>query len=154
MDTIAHAVFTFIVFHRVEWVWAAVIFGILPDVLGNGPIMLESLITKGKLLTRRTSKSKLALFWKPMYPITHSLPIPILIGLGLSVFYGAFYWPILAWFAHVLIDIPLHNDKDGNAIPFLWPLSDYKIQGVAWWKPRVTVALWAVIAALGVFSFF
>lgn len=154
MDVFGHALITFIIFHRVEWVWAAVILSVFPDIMSNGPIVLHSLITKGKFLTGRVAKTWFARFWRPMYKVTHGLLAPALIGWGLSVLYGGFYWPILGWFGHVVLDIPLHNDREGGAVRFLWPFSNKTVQGVTWWRPRMLVAIWAVLAVWGVIVLF
>lgn len=42
-------------------------------------------------------------------------------------------WPWLmgGWVLHIIIDIPTHT-KAFFATPFLWPLSNFKIDGISW----------------------
>ena len=46
---------------------------------------------------------------------------------------------MLGWLMHILIDIPTHGFSY-YATRFLWPVSDCRIDGIAWWKPW----FWAV----------
>ncbi len=39
-----------------------------------------------------------------------------------------------AWLFHILLDIPSHSYKF-FATPFLWPVSDFKIDGISWRTP-------------------
>ncbi len=41
---------------------------------------------------------------------------------------------LLGWLLHILIDIPTHSFRY-YATRFLWPLSDFRIDGIAWWTP-------------------
>ncbi len=40
-------------------------------------------------------------------------------------------WELGGWFLHILIDIPTHSYKFFPT-PFLWPVSDLKIDGISW----------------------
>ena len=41
---------------------------------------------------------------------------------------------LLGWLLHILMDIPTHS-YSYYATRFLWPLSNYRYNGVAWWTP-------------------
>ena len=53
---------------------------------------------------------------------------------------------MFGWLMHILIDIPTHS-LDYYATRFLWPVSDYRIDGIAWWTPWFWAATYG---ALGV----
>jgi len=38
---------------------------------------------------------------------------------------------LLAWALHIIIDIPTHS-YELFPTPFLWPISDFKINGIPW----------------------
>lgn len=43
-------------------------------------------------------------------------------------------WEISAWALHILIDIPTHSTQFYST-PFLWPVSDVKVNGISWGTP-------------------
>ena len=44
------------------------------------------------------------------------------------------YWEMCGWLLHILIDIPSHTLRL-YPTPFLWPLSDMKVDGISWGRP-------------------
>ena len=80
----------------------------------------------------------------PAYPLwaqtiyngTHSLASFTIAFLAVSVLAGKPVWVLGAWAMHILIDIPTHS-INLFPTPFLWPLSDFKINGVGWENPLV-----------------
>jgi hypothetical protein len=43
-------------------------------------------------------------------------------------------WEMTGWLLHILIDIPTHTRRL-YPTPFLWPLSDFTIDGISWGRP-------------------
>lgn len=43
-------------------------------------------------------------------------------------------WEMTGWMLHILIDIPTHTRRL-YPTPFLWPLSDFTIDGISWGRP-------------------
>ena len=43
---------------------------------------------------------------------------------------------MLAWPFHVLLDFPFHSIKYFPT-PILWPISDYKFDGIPWSNPYI-----------------
>lgn len=43
-------------------------------------------------------------------------------------------WEMGGWLLHILMDIPTHSTSF-YPTPFLWPLSDVKVNGIAWGTP-------------------
>jgi len=70
----------------------------------------------------------------PLYAIGHSLLVfAVVFGLC-SLAARRAVLPLLGWLMHILIDIPTHSSSY-YATRFLWPLSNYGFDGVAWWTP-------------------
>jgi hypothetical protein len=44
------------------------------------------------------------------------------------------FWEMTGWMLHILIDIPTHTRRL-YPTPFLWPLSDFTIDGISWGRP-------------------
>jgi hypothetical protein len=43
-------------------------------------------------------------------------------------------WELSGWILHILIDIPTHT-RGLYPTPFLWPLSDFTVDGISWGRP-------------------
>ena len=54
---------------------------------------------------------------------------------------------MLGWLMHIVIDIPTHS-LSYYATRFLWPVSDYRVDGVAWWTPWLWVTTYAALGAV------
>ncbi len=131
MDTFAHALWSYIIFHNSEFVWYAVLAGILPDVLSWGIYMVVGFYQhKGKKWGKPDIKS-IPRWVFTLYGITHSIFSMILVFTITSILLGEFPYFLLAWPIHVLIDIPTHS-RDFLPTPFLWPVSDWKFPGFSW----------------------
>lgn len=128
MDTFAHALWSYIIFNRIEDVWLAVFFGVMPDLFSWTIFMIYNLI-KGKFGKPQIGKIPQWVF--TLYGITHSMIIIGVVFLGVFLFIGRIPLYLLAWPLHVLIDIPTHS-KEFLPTPFLWPLSKYAFPGFSW----------------------
>lgn len=48
------------------------------------------------------------------------------------------------WLLHILMDIPSHS-YDFYPTPFLWPISDFKINGFHWGTPWFMITNYSLI---------
>ena len=70
MDTLSHALWSYIIFHSTKNIWLAILFGILPDLLSWGIYMLYP----KKSFTWKKPNFKLVPKWIfTLYGLTHSL---------------------------------------------------------------------------------
>lgn len=53
-------------------------------------------------------------------------------------------WAMTGWLIHVLIDIPTHSYKFFPT-PFLWPLSQWKFDGISWSSPWFEIINYSLI---------
>ena len=59
-------------------------------------------------------------------------------------------YSMLGWILHILIDIPTHSFRY-YATRFLWHVSDFRIDGIAWGMPWFWVATYvALVLVYGV----
>ena len=130
MDTMAHGLWSFAVFHKKKYVWLAVLFGVLPDLLSFGIIFIMN-IFNGNFTRGRPSLSSLPGWLDSAYNMTHSWIIFLAVFIAIYIITKKWFWPMMAWPLHTLIDIPTHTTRF-FATPFLWPLSDYKFNGISW----------------------
>jgi hypothetical protein len=67
--------------------------------------------------------------------------------------FGAVWWirrspavAMLAWPLHILMDIPTHR-AGRYGTPFLWPLTDYRFDGISWGQRWFMILNWSLIGA-------
>lgn len=107
-------------------------------LLCTGYITLNDLIPKaGGLEPMASATFPILQLSYQLYNISHSIVIFLLIFLLLaSIFRHRRFplWEMGAWLLHILIDIPTHSYRFFPT-PFLWPLSDFKVDGLSWGTP-------------------
>jgi hypothetical protein len=129
-------------------VWQTVWWTAFPDVLAFGPFVAAAVWLR---LTGRFDASggfdrPPVHIGLPLYPAGHSLALFLLVFGLTTVLARRIVFELLGWLLHIFIDIPTHSFSY-YATRFLWPLSDYRIDGIAWWTPWFWTATYA---ALGV----
>ena len=135
MDIFAHGLWTFAVFHKKKYVWLAVLFGVLPDLLSFGILFVSNLLRKGLSFPRGPPPVETLPKWLfSAYNMTHSLFVFGLVFLLIFLITKQWFWPLTAWAIHILIDIPTHSTRFFPT-PFLWPVSDFRFNGISWATP-------------------
>jgi len=143
MDTLAHAFWSYIIFHNSELVILAVLFGVLPDLLSWTLFMFYP--KKGKFDWKKNPDLNLIPKWVfTMYGVTHSIFSIFFIFIMVFLFFKQIPIYLWAWPIHVLMDIPTHT-KDFLPTPFLWPFSNYKFPGISWGTKKFMVANYSLI---------
>jgi hypothetical protein len=107
------------------WSIASLIFPFVPKVEHLGPENVEPVTQNGRFIFHLTHS---------LYNLSHSLIIFFIIfGLVWLIFRRPIY-ELFGWLLHILIDIPSHSYRFFPT-PFLWPISDFKIDGFNWATP-------------------
>jgi hypothetical protein len=104
---------------------------VFPDVLAFGPSVAVGLWL---LLAGGPPHIRIVNFGLPLYQAGHSL---VVFTLAFGVVWAAMRRPaiaLLGWLSHIVIDIFTHSFRF-YATRFLWPLSDYRFDGIAWRTP-------------------
>jgi len=141
MDTLSHGLWGGVGFGRKnkKSFWLAFTFGITPDLFSFGLLFIARFLGFYPGLELRggpSDPSMIPAYVDKLYNITHSLVIFIIV-FGLTWLY--LKRPVLemgAWAIHVILDIFTHG-FEFFPTPFLWPLSDYKFDGVPWGNPWI-----------------
>jgi hypothetical protein len=154
MDFVSHALWGGIAFgqrNRKIFFTAACI-SILPDVLTEGLFGGLYLFDIGSMPGWENGHPDITAYpiWaQNLYNFTHSA---IVFGLCFLLIWAVTRKPVWvtgAWGLHILIDIPTHS-LDLFPTPFLWPISDYRFNGIGWHNPMVFVA--NIVLLLGAYS--
>ena len=141
MDFVSHALWGGIVFGRrtkKAFVTAAGI-SILPDVLTEGLFAVLLFLNMGGMPGWDQGHPNISAYpiWaQNFYNFTHSFVVFTLLFLLIWAFARKPVWVVGAWGLHILIDIPTHS-LELFPTPFLWPVSDIKVNGVGWHNPIV-----------------
>ncbi len=125
---------------RLGW---AIWWAIFPDVLAFGPSIAVGLwlrVTAGGSAHGGHYHVPL-----PLYPTAHSL-IAFLVVFGIAcILARRVVYELFGWLLHILIDIPTHS-LSYYATRFLWPVSNFRIDGIAWWTRWFWMATYAALA--------
>lgn len=142
MDIVSHGLYGGVAFgrrSRKEY-WSAFFFGIAPDLFSFGPYVVLTWL--GVLAHpswgsgQHPPEAMIPTFVHTAYHYTHSLVIFALVFGLVTLIRRRPYLPLLAWPLHILVDIPTHSDRF-FATPFLWPISDFHINGISWSQPII-----------------
>ncbi len=79
-----------------------------------------------------------------LYEMSHSLIIFILVFGLIFLILKRPVWEMGGWLLHILIDIPTHSYQF-YPTPFLWPISDWKFNGLSWATSWFLIINYAVI---------
>lgn len=148
--------------------YLAAFFGVAPDLVGFAPLFVY-LVFSGRMFSGESfpfaATNWTFAFAEQAYNYTHSLVIfAVIFGLvlaagnlykyfkvkssdnpeanadsSISSYRMWFFWPMLGWPLHILIDLPTHPDF--YQTPVLFPLSSYRFSGGVSWAHPVFMAV-------------
>ena len=133
MDTPAHGLWTYAIFYRKKYVWLVVLFGVLPDLLSFGMIFLMN-IFNGNTHNGPPDVKSLPKWLFAAYNLTHSFVMFAVVFILVFLITRKWFWPMMGWPIHIIIDIPTHSYRYFPT-PFLWPVSNFKFNGISWATP-------------------
>ena len=139
MDVLSHGLWGGIAFgrkHKKSFL-LAFSFGVAPDLLSFGIYFVERIFdhnTEWKV--GPPDPSLIPEYVYHAYDVTHSLVIFALVFLVSWLILRKPVFEMFAWALHVLMDIFTHSTKFFPT-PFLWPLADYRFDGISWGHPAI-----------------
>jgi membrane-bound metal-dependent hydrolase YbcI (DUF457 family) len=159
MDIVSHGLWGGIAFGRASrrTFWTAFAFGVMPDLFAFGPHFVASIWDSlagngGTPIGPRHGHANIPGYIFAIYNVTHSL---VVFALAFALVWAVRrrpWWPMGAWGLHVLMDIPTHSTRFFPT-PFLWPLSDYRVDGISWGQPIILVPDLVLLAGLYLWYF-
>jgi hypothetical protein len=141
MDTLSHALWGRGLFGYRGYKWLAIFFGAMPDLFSFGILIIVRLFsgnyTSGNYAYEGPPSLETIPNWVFFnYDLSHSF-ITAFLCIGIVYFFNrALIFPMLAWPFHILLDFPFHS-KEYFPTKFLWPLTDFSIDGIPWSNPEV-----------------
>ena len=143
MDIVSHGLWGGIAFGRknLRSFSLACFFGVLPDLFSFGLLhvaVLLGLAERPRFSPEPPDPSLIPAYVHQLYNITHSLVVFLTMFALLWVVFRKPIWEALGWGLHILLDIFTHSYRFFPT-PFLWPISDFKIDGWPWGMPAVFI---------------
>jgi hypothetical protein len=136
MDIVSHGLWGVIALGRKRRsdLILACTFSLLPDVFGEGIMFLLVVLGLGNMPSLEHGHPNITdfpLYAQNFYNATHSLLVFAAVFAAIWIIRRKPFWLLLAWALHIIIDIPTHSFKLFPT-PFLWPVSDFKVDGIPW----------------------
>ncbi|MFH0890864.1 MAG: hypothetical protein V1856_02435 [Candidatus Liptonbacteria bacterium] len=156
MDTLSHGLYGGIAFGRRSWkdYLVSFLFGVGPDILSFGPFFVavffgwESWVSRGY---EKPDPAALPGYVHSLYDAAHSF---LIYGLFFMLLWlrrkNNFARLTLSWPLHILIDIPTHSGTFFPT-PFLWPISDFYVDGHPWSNPEIFIP--NVVLLVGLYAY-
>jgi hypothetical protein len=158
MDIISHGLWGGVVLgrkRRIDFIFAFA-FSVLPDIFAEGIMFLLiflGLDNMPGLEYGHPDITDFPVYAQNFYNTSHSLIVFIVIFTIAWIVRRKAFLPLAAWGIHILIDIPTHSYKLFPT-PFLWPVSDFKIDGISWDSPVILIPDIALLIILYSFWFY
>lgn len=151
MDIFSHGLWAYALYFKSKYRFWAAFLAVLPDLISFGPYFVYRLITGG-LHLEKPNIENIPDYVFAGYNLGHSLVI-FLIVIGV-IYYITRSIPIAVggWLSHILLDIPTHTTKFFPT-PFLWPISDFKFNGISWGNPVFMIINYGLLFILYVYLF-
>ena len=126
MDILAHALWTYLVFHHTNSIWLAIIMGVLPDAIWG----LHFLIHRRPFWKKGNLKYVSSRFIFADKVLHSFVCVACTFGI-IYMLFGSIHAFLWAWPLHILLDIPTHA-KNHLPTRILWPFSNWSFAGVNW----------------------
>jgi hypothetical protein len=143
MDFVSHALWGGVAFGRrnSKVFFQVAVISVLPDILTEGLFGALYVLGIGGMPGWEHGHPNITdypMWAQGLYDITHSLVVFAVVFALLWLIARKPVWPVAAWGLHILIDIPTHS-LALFPTPFLWPLSDFRVDGISWDTPIIWV---------------
>ncbi|OGI16146.1 MAG: hypothetical protein A3E38_00860 [Candidatus Moranbacteria bacterium RIFCSPHIGHO2_12_FULL_54_9] len=144
MDIVSHGLWGSLAFGRStrKSFWLAFFFGIAPDLFSFGTYMAAAFLGLNSHADWKSGEppdpSQIPIYVHNLYDLTHSLIVFAAVFALVWWFRKKPLYELAAWGLHILVDIPTHA-YIFFPTPFLWPLSDLRIDGIPWSHPIIFI---------------
>lgn len=136
--------------------WLAFLFGIAPDLFSFGlftPLAVLGFVHGIDWQNGPPPESSIPNFVHVLYNITHSFVIFALVFLIVWMIFKKPIYEMLAWGLHIAMDIFSHSSAFFPT-PFLWPISDFHVNGIPWSHPIIFIPDLILLAVLYLWWYF
>ena len=168
MDVFAHILWVAALFKalnqkyklKYNLAWAG-FWGVFPDLFAFIPLFAwrfyhrlvlgETIPFRGPIEPSATNALPIHSLTHGLYSLSHSAIIFFIVFVmvwKVWKYYGKpMPWVIGGWLAHILLDIPTHSYRF-YPTPFLWPISEWKFNGISWATPWFMLVNYTALVAV------
>lgn len=141
MDIISHGLWGGAAFGRKSRgsFWLAFLFGVMPDIFSFGILWAANILGISQRPNWENGSPDMSLipeYVGHLYNVTHSLIIFSIVFAVVWFILKRPLWELSAWSLHIVFDIFTHSSKFFPT-PFLWPVSDFKVNSISWASPYI-----------------
>lgn len=153
MDILSHGLWGGVALGRASRrsFWTAFAIGTAPDLFSFGLVFANGLLAHGldffNGLGHPPDPARIPAYVHQLYNATHSLVVFAVVFALVWLWRGRPMPELGAWGLHIVVDIFTHSEAFFPT-PFLWPLSDARVDGVPWSDPRIFFSNMVLLAAL------
>ena len=152
MDIVSHGLYGGVAFGRKSKTsfWLSFFFGIAPDLFSFGLFTASVWLGLAHGLDWSAGPPNPALvpqYVHSLYNVTHSFVAFIVVFALVWLIRKKPLYEMLGWPLHILADIPTHSEKFFPT-PFLWPISNYHVDGHPWSSPEIFIPNVILIVSL------
>lgn len=130
--------------------WTAFFFGVAPDLFSFGIFTASIWLGMASGPDWGGGPPDPALipeYVSSFYNVTHSFFVFAAAFLLVWAFRKKPMWEMFGWFFHILLDIFTHSERFFPT-PFLWPISNFHVNGHSWGTPEIFIPNLIALAAL------
>jgi hypothetical protein len=140
MDIVSHGLWGGVAFgqkHKKSF-WIAFAFGVAPDLFSFGIFFVQRIFMGGLDFSHHgpPELSSIPAYVDTLYNITHSLVVFAVVFGVVSLLLKRPVIEMLAWPLHIVLDTATHSSAFFPT-PFLWPISDFHVDGTSWGHPLI-----------------
>ena len=152
MDIISHGLYGGVAFGRNSKIsyWKAFFFGVAPDLFSFGILFALSILSIASgpdFSDGPPDPASIPQYVHSLYNVTHSLIVAISVIGVVWLVRGKPLLELFAWPLHIMVDIPTHS-SDFFPTPFLWPISNFHVDGISWGMPYIFFSNIALLIVL------
>jgi len=142
MDIVSHGLWGGIALGRASRrsFWTAFLIGTAPDLFSFGLVFANGLLAHGldflNGLGHPPDPSLIPTYVHTLYNATHSLVVFVAVFVLVWIVRRKPFMELGAWGLHIAVDIFTHSEAFFPT-PFLWPLSEARVNGVPWSDPLI-----------------
>lgn len=148
MDTLAHGLWGGMIAGWKRRFGLAFMFAVGPDLSSFGALTAIRIAT-GNFEPGKPSIDGLPDWLFTAYDISHSLVVAGAVWLFLWFTVRWLAVPFSGWLIHIVLDIPTHS-RAYFPTPFLWPVSDYTVDGFSWAQGWFMILNYSCLLALAI----
>ncbi len=152
MDIISHGLYGGVAFGRNSKIsyWKAFFFGVAPDLSSFGILFALSILSIASgpdFSDGPPDPASIPQYVHSLYNVTHSLIVAFTVIGMVWLVRGKPLLELFAWPLHIMVDIPTHS-SDFFPTPFLWPISNFHVDGISWGMPYIFISNIALLIVL------